>query len=165
MQCGQWTSGCCGGRRVFEELLNLLCRLGLGPGAKPVCDLIARLAGESMSLQQLQQEIRNVLIEHGRARLTGTVVSALVELGLAGFAPGSDSEENEDAGAAAAGRVARAGCSPISDSVLLTDADNSIWVKPRAMKALHATARGWLDIDGGIYFDVRQHGAGSDSEK
>jgi len=150
---------------VFEELFNLLCRLGLGPGAKPVCDLIARLAGETMTLQQLQQEIRNVLAHHGRGRLTGTVVSALVELGLAGTAPGTDEEHTEDAGAAAAKHAACTGSSPISDSLLVTDADNSISVKPRAMKALHATARGWLDIDGGIYFDVRQHGAGSDSEK
>ena len=150
---------------MFEELFNLLCRLGLGPGAKPVCDLIARLAGETMTLHQLQQEIRNVLAHHGRGRLTGTVVSALVELGLAGTAPGADEEHTEDAGAAAAKRAGCTGSSPISDSLLVTDADNSISVKPRAMKALHATARGWLDIDGGIYFDVRQHGAGSDSEK
>jgi hypothetical protein len=164
MQCGQRISGCCEGGEVFEELLNLLCRLGLGPAAKPACDLIARLAGETMSLQQLQQEIRNVLTHHGRAHLTATVVSTLVELGLAGYAQGSD-EENEDTAAAAALRAARTGSSPISDSVLLTDTGNSIAVNPRATRAIHDTARGWLDIDGGIYFDVRQHGAGSDSEK
>jgi hypothetical protein len=150
---------------VFEELFNLLCHLGLGPAAKPACDLIARLAGETMSLQHLQQEIRNVLTHHGRARLTGTVVSALVELGLAGFSAGSDDEENEDAGAAAMKRSARPGSSPISDSVLLSGAGNFIAVNPHAVKPVRDTARGWLDIDGGIYFDVRQHGAGSDSEK
>jgi hypothetical protein len=151
------------GGEVFEELFNLLCHLGLGPAARPVCDLIAKLAGETMSLQHLQQEIRNVLTHHGRGRLTATVVSALVELGLAGFSAGSDDEENEDAGAAAAAHAARSGCSPFSDSFLLADTGNAISVKP--MKPVHATARGWLDIDSGIYFDVRQHGAGSDSEK
>ncbi len=150
---------------MFEELFNLLCHLGLGPGAKPVCDLIARLAGETMSLRQLQQEIRNVLTHHGRAHLTATVVSTLVELGLAGYSPASDDEGNEDAGAAAAARAARRGNSPFSDSALLSDAGNAIAVNPQAMKAVRDSARGWLDIDGGIYFDVRQHGAGSDPEK
>jgi hypothetical protein len=150
---------------VFEELFNLLCHLGLGPAAKPVCDLIARLAGETMSLQQLQQEIRNVLTHHGRTHLAGMVISTLVELGLAGFSAAS-LDENEDAGAAAAMRGMRPGSSPISDSVLLADSGNLISVNPHAGKAaVHATARGWLDIDSGIYFDVRQHGAGSDSEK
>jgi hypothetical protein len=93
------------------------------------------------------------------------VISALVELGLAGVAVAPDDGTNENAGAAAVTRTAQLGSSPISDSVLLTDADDAIAVRPRAMKALHDTARGWLDIDSGIYFDVRQHGAGSDSEK
>ena len=150
---------------MFEELFNLLCRLGLGPAATPVCGLIAKLAGETMSLQHLQQEIRNVLTHHGRARLTGTVVSALVELGLAGFSAPPDDEPNEDAGAAAKKHTVRPGSSPISDSVLLADTGAAISVNPRATKAVHDTARGWLDIDGGIYFDVRQHCAGSDSEK
>jgi hypothetical protein len=150
---------------VLEELFNLLCQLGLGPAATPVCDLIAQLAGETMSLQQLREEIRSVLAHHGRKHLTGTVISALHELGLAGFAAEFDDEANEDAGAAATARVTRPGSSPISDSVLLTAAGDPITVRPRAMKAVHDTARGWLDIDSGIYFDVRQHGAGSDSEK
>ena len=150
---------------MFEELLNLLCHLGLGPAAKPVCDLIVQLAGETMSLHQLQQEIRNVLAHHGRAHLTDTVVSALVEVGLAGYASGSDGESNEDAGATASKRVVRPGCSPISDSVLLADTGNAITVNLQAMKSVRDTARGWLDIDGGIYVDVGQHGAGSDSEK
>ncbi len=149
----------------MEELFNLLCHLGLGPAARPVCDLIARLAGESMSLQLLQQEIRNVLAHHGRTHLMGTVVSALVQLGIAGFTAASDDEENEDAGATAASRPSRPGSSPISDSALLTNTGCGIEVKPRARRAVHATARGWLDIDSGIYFDVRQHGAGSDPEK
>lgn len=150
---------------MFEELFNLLRHLGLGPAAKPVCDLLARLAGETMTLQQLQQEIRNVLSHHGRGRLTGTVISALVELGLAGYTGSSEDEPNEDAGAAAEKRVARLGSSPMSDSFLLVDTGNSISVNPRVKKAIHETARGWLDIDGGIYFAVGQHGAGSDSEK
>ena len=149
---------------MFEELFNLLCHLGLGPAARPVCDLIARLAGESMSLQHLQQEVRGVLIHHGRGRLTATVISALVETGLAGFADSGEGV-NEDAAAAAASRGAKPGNSPISDSVLLATTANAIVVNPHAMKAVHDTARGWLDIDGGIYIDVRQHGTGSDSEK
>ncbi len=149
---------------MFEELFNLLCRLGLGPAAKPACDLIARLAGESMSLRHLQQEIRNVLTHHGRAHLTGTVISTLVELGLAGFVPTAE-DGTEDAAAAAATHVPRPGSSPISDSLLLADSGNAIAVNPRLRNAVHDTARGWLDIDGGIYFDVLQHGAGSDSEK
>ena len=156
------------GGRVFEELFNLLCHLGLGPAAKPVCELIARLAGETMSLEQLKQEIRSVLAHHGRARLTGTVVSALIEVGLAGFAAvvdEDDDELNEDEGGAAVTRAVPPGSSPFSDSALLVDAGNAIAVNPHAMKAIHETARGWLDIDGGIYFDVRQHGAGSDPEK
>jgi hypothetical protein len=87
-------------------------------------------------------------------------------VGLAGFAAVLDEDEsNEDEGGAAATRAVPLGSSPFSDSALLVDADNAIAVNPRAMKAIHETARGWLDIDGGIYFDVRQHGAGSDSEK
>jgi hypothetical protein len=154
------------GGRVFEELFNLLCHLGLGPAAKPVCDLIAQLAGETMSLEQLKQEIRSVLTLHGRGRLTATVVSALIEVGLAGFATAADDDEwNEDAGDAAPARVVQPGSFPISDSALLADAGHSIMVDLRLRKTIHETARGWLDIDSGIYFDVRQHGAGSDSEK
>jgi hypothetical protein len=33
------------------------------------------------------------------------------------------------------------------------------------VRTVHETARGWLDIDGGIYFDVRQHAAETDSER
>ncbi len=151
---------------MFEELFNLLCHLGLGPAAKPVCDLIVQLAGETMSLQQLQQEIRNVLAHHGRAHLTETVVSALVEVGLAGYASGVRwTSRTKTQAPPQSKRVVRPGSSPISDSVLLADTGNAITVNPRAMKAVHDTARGWLDIDGGIYVDVRQHGAGSDSEK
>jgi len=148
---------------VFEELFNLLCRLGLGPAARPVCDLIADLTGESMTLQQLRQEIGNVLRLHGRVQRCGVVVSALVELGLAGAVP-SAGAENENSGAAAAKR-ASPGTSVIGDSVLLADGENSIVIDPRAVRRIHENARGWLDIDGGIYFDVSQHGAGSDSER
>jgi hypothetical protein len=149
---------------VFEELFNLLCRLGLGPAARPACDLIADLTGETMTLQQLLQEIRNVLRQHGRAHRTGAVISALVELGLAGFAP-SASEENEDSGVAVAKPAPPPGTSVMDDSLLLAGAENTIVVDLRAVRRIHETARGWLDIDGGIYFDVRQHGAGSDSER
>src|ERR1044071_2007328 len=117
MQCGQRILAAVRGGRMFEELCNLLCRLGLGPAAKPACDLIARLAGESMSLQHLQQEIRSVLTHHGRAHLTSTVISALVELGLAGFAPATE-ETKEGSDAAAVTYTRRSGSSPISDSVL-----------------------------------------------
>jgi hypothetical protein len=117
-----------------------------------------------MSLQQLQQEVRNVLEQHGRANRTGAVIAALVELGLAGFAA-SSIEDNEDSGAAAAKAVQAPGTSVMGDSVLLADAENTISIDPRALRPIHETARGWLDIDGGIYFDVGQHGAGSDSER
>ena len=146
---------------MFEELFNLLRHLGLGPAAQPVCDLIARLAGETMSLGHLRQEIGNVLAHHGRAHLTATVVSTLVELGLAGFTSTEDGTED----AAAPTHVPKTGSSPISDSVLFADASNEIAVNRQSMKAVHDTARGWLDIDGGICIDVGQHGAGSDSEK
>jgi hypothetical protein len=139
---------------VFEELFHLLCQLGLGPAAKPACDLIAQLAGETMSLQHLQQEIRNVLTHHGRAHLTGSVISALIELGMAGFAAAAD---DADEGAAAVSRAPKPGSSPISDSVLLADAGSPIVVNPHAVRAGRDTARGWLDIDGGICIDVRQH--------
>jgi len=147
---------------LFEELLSLLSRLGLGPAASPACDLLARLAGETMSLQHLQQEIRNILTHHGRAHLTGTVVSVLVELGLAGLSS-ADAEANQGSGAST--HATRAGYSPFSDSVLLADAGVAIAINPHAVRPLRANARGWLDIDGGIYVGVGQHGAGSDSEK
>ena len=150
---------------MFEELFNLLCKLGLGPAARPACDLLARLAGESMTLRHLRQEIRNVLLDHGRAHLTGTVLSALVELGLADLSSAVADESNEDAGAAADARTRRAGYSQITDSLLLADSGDAIAIDPRAVRSVRETTRGWLDIDGGIYIDVRQHGAGSDSEK
>ena len=149
---------------MFEELFNLLCQLGLGPAARPVCDLLADLTGEAMTLQQLQQEIRTVLRPHGRVQRAGTVIAALVELGLAGFVPAAD-DETEDSAAAATKRVAPPGTSPIEDSVLLSGAESTIVVDLHAIRRVHGMARGWLDIDGGIYFDVRQHGAGSDSER
>ena len=150
---------------MFEELFNLLCQLGLGPAARPACDLLTRLAGESMSLRHLREEIRNVLADHGRAHLTSTVLSALVELGLADLSPALADESNEDAGAAADAPATRAGYSQIADSLLLADSRDAIAINPRAVRSVRETARGWLDIDGGIYIDVRQHGAGSDSEK
>ena len=150
---------------MLEELFSLLRRLGLGPASKPVCDLIVQLAGESMSLQFLQQEIHNVLAQYGRTHLSETVVSALVQLGLAGFSAGFDGERNEGEGVAAAAYAPRRGRSPISDSTLLTDAADAIAARPRTTKAVHEAARDWLDIDGGIYVDVRQHDLESDSEK
>ena len=149
---------------MFEELFQLLCRLGLGPAARPVCDLMADLTGESMTLQQLHQEIRNVLRPHGRVKRTGVVISALVELGLAAHAPAAANDENEDSAAAAA-KPAPPGTSVIGDSELVAGEQNTIVVDLRAVRRIHEMARDWLDIDGGIYFDVRQHGAGSDSER
>jgi hypothetical protein len=152
------------GDGVFEELFNLLSQLGLGSAAKPVCELIAGMVGEIISLQHLQQEIRNILLHHGRAHFTGTVVSTLVELGLVGtVVPAAN--EGSTAAAGAATSAARRGSSPISDSVLLAEIGDVIAVNPSAMKAVRDSARGWLDIDGGICIVVRQHGAGSDSEK
>jgi hypothetical protein len=144
---------------MFEELYHLLGQLGLGAAARPLCDLIASLAGEAMTVRQLQQEIRNVLHQYGSGDRAGVVISALVELGLAGLSV-PDTEENETVGAAA-----RPGCSAIGDSAVLGGAAETIVIGRRAPREIHETARGWLDIDGGIYFYVRQHGEGSDSER
>lgn len=148
---------------MFEELFNLLCRLGLGPAARPVCDLVADLVGEVMTLQQLQQEIRNVLRPHGRSHRTDAVISALVELGLAAGASPSASAEDEDSDAAVAKPSPPPGASPICDSALLAGAGNIISIDLHAVRRVPESARGWLDIDGGIYFDVRQHLTGSGS--
>ncbi|MEJ1961557.1 MAG: hypothetical protein WDO56_08445 [Gammaproteobacteria bacterium] len=148
---------------MFEELFNLLCRLGLGPAARPACDLVADLTGEAMTLQQLQQEIRSVLRPHGCAHRVGVVISALAELGLAGFVA-STAAQGEDSGSAASKRTPRPGTSPIDGSVLLAEAEHMISIDLNAVRRVPDSARGWLDIDGGIYFDVRQHGAGSDSK-
>ena len=149
---------------MFEELFHLLSQLGLGAAARPVCDFLADVAGETMTLQQLQQEIRNVLRPYGRVHRTGAVISALVELGLAAVA--SASEENEDSGAAAAEPAPPPGTSVVGDSVLLAAGENTIVIDHlRAVQRIHELARDWLDIDGGIYFDVSQHDAGSDSER
>ena len=149
---------------MFEELFHLLCQLGLGPAARPVCELLADLTGETMTLQQLHQEVRSVLRPHGRIHRTGVVISALVELGLAGAIP-TASEDNEDSDAAAATQAPPPGTSVVGDSVLAAGEGNTIVVDPRAVRRIHELARDWLDIDGGIYFDVRQHVAGSDSER
>ena len=74
-----------GGRKMFEELYHLLSQLGLGAAARPICDLIADLIGESMSLQLLQQEILTVLHRHGGTNRADAVISAMVELGFAGL--------------------------------------------------------------------------------
>jgi hypothetical protein len=144
---------------MIEELYHLLSQLGLGAAARPLCDLVAGLAGESMTVRQLQEEIRTVLNRYGSANRAEIVISALVELGLAGLSV-PDTGENEAVGAAA-----RPGCSAIGDSAVLGGAAKNILVGRRAPREIHETARGWLDIDGGIYFDVRQHGEGSDSER
>jgi hypothetical protein len=144
---------------MFEELYYLLSQLGLGAAARPLCNLLASLAGESMTVRQLQQEIRTVLHLYGSDDRAGEVISALVELGFAGLSA-PNTAENETVGAAA-----RPGCSAIGDSVVLGGAVESLLIGRRAPREIHETARGWLDIDGGIYFDVRQHGEGSDSER
>jgi len=145
---------------MYEELFHLLSQLGLGAAARALCDLISDLTGESMSLQQLQQEVRNVLKRHGGGDCVDAVVSALVELGFVGRAH-ADLGENEGAGAAARGP----GTAAFSDSAMLARSADGIVANPHATREIHETARGWLDIDGGIYFDVRQHGAGFDPER
>ena len=146
---------------MFEVLYQLLGQLGLGAATQPLCELIVDLEGESMTVRQLQQEIRSVLRRHGIEDHSGAVISALVELGFAGLSEAPVSG-NEDAGEAA-----RPGVSPQNDSKLLRDGSSSgsIVATPRAgTHEIHEIAREWLDIDSGIYFDVRQHDAGSDSE-
>jgi len=145
---------------MFEELFHLLSQLRLGAAARPLCDLVSDLTGESMSLPQLRQEIRNVLKLHGGGNCADAVIAAMVELGFAGLRD-ERAEENEGAGAAVRAR----GASAIGDSELLASTGNVIVAEPRVLPGLHETARGWLDIDGGIYFDVRQHAAGTGSER
>ena len=143
-----------GGRKMFEELYHLLSQLGLGAAARPICDLIADLIGESMSLQLLQQEILTVLHRHSGTNRADAVISAMVELGFAGLSR-ADADQSTNEGVAAA-------TAALSGHVLLAATTNAIVAEPRSSQAIHETARGWLDIDGGIYFDVRQHGVGSD---
>jgi hypothetical protein len=145
---------------MYEELHDLLCELGLGAAARPLCDLIADLVDESLSLSQIQQEIRTVLHLHGSEACPDEIIAHLVTQGFAGvYYKGDDARDNEGAGAAAPrGSATR-------DSELLRSASHTIVVDPLAVRALHETARGWLDIYGGIYFDDRQHAAGTDSER
>jgi hypothetical protein len=153
---------------MFEALYNLLCELGLGPAARPLCDLVGDLTGESMSLPQLQQEILSVLRLHGCDSRADEVIGALVQFGFAGISRVSRGGDAENENASAAGALAEhntPGASEIGDSAVLASSEHTIVAEPRAARVVHDTARGWLDIDGGIYFDVRQHGAGSDSER
>ena len=145
---------------MYEELYDLLCELGLGAAAQPLCDFIADLVGESLSVSQLHQEIRNVLHAHGGQGCADDIVAHLVAQGFAELrGKDDDAFDNEGAGAAAQrGSATR-------DSEILGDPSHTIVVDPSALRAVHETARGWLDIDGGIYFDVRQHAAGTDSER
>lgn len=149
---------------MFEVLYQLLGQLGLGAAARSVCDLISSLEGESMTVRQLQQEIRSVLRHHGVKDRSEAVISALVELGFAGLSE-AESTHNEDSGEAA-----KPGGSPRGDSSLFRSgrrAGKSIDIVaiPRtATHEIHEIARDWLDIDSGIYVDVGQYDAGSDSE-
>ena len=153
---------------MFETLYHLLCELGLGAAARPLCDLIADLTGESMSLPQLQQEILNVLRLHDRDDRADAVIGAIVQLGFAGISRVNRAGEEQTDNAGSAGGPAEPlspGASPVGDSAVLAGTECLIVAEPRATRAIHETARGWLDIDGGIYFDVRQHGARTDSER
>jgi hypothetical protein len=144
---------------VFEMLYQLLSQLGLGTAVQPLCDLISDLEGESMTIRQLQQEIRTVLRKHGIEDRSEAVIAALVELEFASI-PAAEAAQNEDSSEAA-----RPGISPRNDSRLVRgDRSFHIVARPRATREIHEIARDWLDIDSGIYVDVRQHGAGSDSE-
>jgi hypothetical protein len=145
---------------VFEVLYQLLGQLGLGAAAQPLCELIVELEGESMTVRQLQQEIRSVLRRCGVEDCSDTVISALVELGFAGLSL-PESVSNEDAGEAA-----KPGVSPRRDSELLRSGKSSdIIATPRSgTHEIHEIAKDWLDIDSGIYVDVGQHDAGSDPE-
>jgi hypothetical protein len=145
---------------VLEMLYQLLRQLGLGAAVQPLCELISDLEGESMTVRQLQQEIRTVLRRHGMEDRSEAVIAALVELEFASV-PAADGACNEDSNEAA-----RPGVSPRADSSMLRgDKSFDIIARPRAAaREIHEIARDWLDIDSGIYVDVRQHGAGSDSE-
>jgi hypothetical protein len=140
---------------MFEELYQLLSQLGLGAATRPLCDLLTRLTGEIMTLQHLYHEIHGVLKLHGASSRTDTVISAMADLGLIGF-PKVVDESNESTGAA----ETAPGRSPQRGSALLAGTQNAIIVNRPVPKDIPETARGWLDIDGGIYFDVRQHASG-----
>lgn len=150
-----------GGREMFEELFHLLSQLGLGAAARPVCDLIADLTGETLSLQLLRQEILNVLHRHGGANCAEAVISAMVELGFAGLSR-ADTDQSTNEGVNATGSTAVRDSVVLGSHAVLATTTNCIVAEPRATRSIHETARGWLDIDSGIYFDVRQHGVGSE---
>ena len=144
---------------MFDELFHLLSQLGLGTAARPLCDLIIRLAGESMTLHQFHQEIQTVLSRHGSTDSAEAVIALLVEAGVAGLSRAEREEKAEEA------ESPSPGCSRFEGSDMLADEEGGIVVVPRAGCETHETARRWLDIDSGIYFDVRQHGAGFDPER
>jgi hypothetical protein len=65
--------------------MNLLGQLGLGAATRPIYDLVMDLEGESMTVQQLEQEIRNVLTLHGAAACADAAIAALAEVGFGGL--------------------------------------------------------------------------------
>src|SRR5262245_3455581 len=107
---------------VYEELYDMLCELGLGAAARPLCDLFADLAGEPMSLSQLQQEIRNVLRNHSGERLVDEVITRLIAHGFAGLSRKSQDGEG-------AGETTPLGAA-VRDSALLSGTLNTIVVEP-----------------------------------
>jgi hypothetical protein len=70
---------------ALDELMNLLSQLGLGTSALPIYDMIMDLDAESMTLPQLEQAIRSILMLHGGEACADAVIAALAELGFAGL--------------------------------------------------------------------------------
>lgn|GEM_PF-2485220 len=140
----------------MNELLHLFAQLGLGAAAQDVCDLLTELAGETMTLHQFEQEIRNVLRLHHAEHCTEAVLGALGEIGFTTVAEGGSDNER-------AAEALKPGHSPVCDSSVFATGCSAIVAEPRTSEEYHPTAVGWLDIDGGIHVDVRQHGAEPES--
>ncbi len=130
----------------------------LARAARPLCDLFTDLAGEPMSLPLLQQEIRTSCALTSGERLVDEVIARLIAHGFRRSFP----QEPRRRGRGRGSRPRRSGFAKARCSAARF---TRIVVEPCARRVVHETARGWLDIDGGIYVDVRQHAAGTDSER
>lgn len=143
----------------MDELFHLLSQLRLGTAARPICERVIDMTGESIPPQQMEQEIRTLLNLHGASACADAVIAALAEIGFAGLAA---SPANVSEGTDAAVHVGNA---PIHrESAVLGGASAPIVAQPRMRPVFDETTKSGLDIDGGICVEVGQHGARTDSE-
>ena len=143
----------------MDELFHLLSQLRVGAAARPICELIIDMTGESIPLQQMEQEIRTILSLHGASACADAVIAALAEIGFAGLsaAPTNDSDCTQAA-------THGGGASIHRESVVLAEASAQISAQPLVEPIFDEAAKSWLDIDGGICVEVGQHGTRTDSE-